>query len=359
MKKTNKPFDSTREVVLEHVNTYPKLQPQDIFKLLFQSAFGCEHLVSSFETALKYINAEYSNICKTEKAKIEKLDGGYKRVYLSCLNQGLRAETLAKLFCLSAKTEPEGRAFLEEKLQGVNQLLAENKLPFDENLYTKSLKTWREAGYPAVHHSQVFRDEYKPAYRVITDLYADFLPIFTQIDRLLDKGNVVVAIEGGSASGKTTLAGILEDVYSANVIHMDDFFLRPNQRTAERLAEVGGNVDRERFYDEVIKPLNARETITYSPFDCSTQTLKEPVTLQPKKLTVIEGVYSTHPAFSKYYDLAIFLDIDKALQKARVLKRNTPAFAKRFFEEWIPLEDIYFEKTQIKERCFNQIIKYT
>ena len=25
--------------------------------------------------------------------------------------------------------------------------------------------------------------------------------------------------------------------------------------------------------------------------------------------------------------------------------------AKRFFEEWIPMEHVYFEKMQVKERC--------
>ena len=63
---------------------------------------------------------------------------------------------------------------------------------------------------------------------------------------------VLLAIDGRCGSGKTTLAGMIAQRYRAEVIHMDDFFLQKDQRTPERLAEPGGNVDRERFRQEVI-----------------------------------------------------------------------------------------------------------
>ena len=78
---------------------------------------------------------------------------------------------------------------------------------------------------------------------------------------MLQNGNAVIAIEGGSASGKTTLGALLETLYDCTVFHMDDFFLRPEQRTPERYAEVGGNIDRERFLEEVLIPLRQKETI--------------------------------------------------------------------------------------------------
>ena len=47
----------------------------------------------------------------------------------------------------------------------------------------------------------------------------------------------------------------------------------------------------------------------------------------------------------------IFLDIDPELQKQRILVRNSPQLAKRFFDEWIPLENTYFSGTDIKARA--------
>ena len=183
------------------------------------------------------------------------------------------------------------------------------------------------------------------------ELYGELLPIFSYIREIYDKGNVIIAIDGGSGSGKTTLAELLKNEYDCNVIHMDDFFLRPEQRTSARLEEIGGNIDRERFEAEVLTSLRKNETVCYCPFDCSTQMLGDTVTAEPKSITVVEGVYSMHPAFSHYYDFAIFLDIDPAYQRERILIRNSPAMAERFFDEWIPLENRYFTGMKIKERC--------
>ncbi|MBE5852172.1 MAG: hypothetical protein E7299_04355 [Lachnospiraceae bacterium] len=177
------------------------------------------------------------------------------------------------------------------------------------------------------------------------------LPLFLKLDSMLQEKEVLLAIDGGSAAGKTTLGKLLEQRYACNVFHMDDFFLRPEQRTKERLAEPGGNVDRERFYEEVLQKLVERKEVTYRRYDCKTMSLLEPVTLAPTRLTVVEGAYSMHPLFSKHYDYSVFLEVDKETQIERIRKRNTPKMAKRFFQEWILLEQEYFEKLRVKERC--------
>ena len=164
-----------------------------------------------------------------------------------------------------------------------------------------------------------------------------------KIDELLaQKDMVIVAIDGKCTSGKTTLAAKFAKIYDCNVFHMDDFFLRPEQRTPDRFAEVGGNVDYERFQDAVLIPLKAGQTFSYCPFDCSTFTLADSVCVTPKKLNIIEGTYSHHPYFGDPYDLKILLTIDEETQRQRILQR--PSFLhKRFFEEWIPMENQYFE----------------
>ena len=348
----NKKFnDQTRELLTSHFRTYPNLQVQDVFKFLFQSAFGCEHLVSDEEKVLSYIKNEYSALNKALTPQTDALDGNYSRAYLSWLNVGLSPATLARLFCLSAKKEPDGLALLEEKLGIARELIEEKVIPLDLDEFDGKLYEWKAAGFPAVHHSNVFREEYRPAYRVVSNKYTSILPLLAKIDMLIQKGRTVIAIEGGSASGKSTLADVLTDVYDCAVMHMDDFFLRPEQRTEARLSEVGGNLDRERFLHEVIRPISENKPIVYRPFDCSTQTLGEPVTLPQKNLTIIEGVYSMHPAFGNYYDLALFLDISPDKQRERINVRNSPWLAERFFSQWIPMENSYYEKMGIKDRC--------
>ena len=164
-----------------------------------------------------------------------------------------------------------------------------------------------------------------------------------QIDGLLaEKDMVIMAIDGKCTSGKTTLASKLAQIYDCNVFHMDDFFLRPEQRTPERFAEVGGNVDYERFQEEVLLPLKSGKAFSYRPFDCSTFALAAPVSVTPKKLNIIEGTYSHHPYFGDPYDLKVLLTVDEETQQQRILERPT-FLHKRFFEEWIPMENRYFE----------------
>lgn len=344
--------ERTYQNLLEHSLRYPKMQPRDLFKYIHQSAFGCEHLVSSQSDAISYIKQEYVSMAKSERAAIEPLDGGYCRVPLTILQDGMTPETLGKLFFRSAKIEPNGSEALQTKIEVAREMALEGRFSFSRSHFDDALAAWRAEGFSAVRHSEAFREAYHPAYRVISKDFLPFLPLFVRMDRLMtQKRNTIVALEGGSASGKTTLAKLLEEIYGCTVFHADDFFLRPEQRTPERFAEIGGNLDRERLLWEVLLPLHEGKEVVYRRFNCSVQALEEPVAVKPTALTVIEGAYSMHPELSSYYDLSAFLKIDSDYQRERILKRNSPALAKRFFEEWIPMERLYFEGTNAETRC--------
>ena len=168
-----------------------------------------------------------------------------------------------------------------------------------------------------------------------------------QIDELLAaKDTVIVAIDGKCTSGKTTLASKLAEIYDCNVFHMDDFFLRPQQRTPERYAEPGGNVDYERFHSEVLQPLKMQMPFSYRPFSCKTFSMADSVAVQPKKLNIVEGTYSLHPYFANPYDLTVLLSVEPEIQRQRILQRPERVH-KPFFEMWIPMENTYLEKLGI------------
>lgn len=165
------------------------------------------------------------------------------------------------------------------------------------------------------------------------------------------RGPVIAAVDGRCGSGKTTLAKELSKRSEVEVVHMDDFFLRPHQRTPQRFAEPGGNVDRERFLEEVLLPLSAGAKAVYRPYEAHSQTFLKPVTVEGRGVVVIEGSYSCHPALWDSYDLHIFLDVDPEEQLRRIGARNGPEKLKQFQERWIPLEEAYFASFPIEERC--------
>lgn len=169
--------------------------------------------------------------------------------------------------------------------------------------------------------------------------------MIAKIQRLLaDKERVIVAIDGMAASGKTTLAGELDRIFSATVIHMDDFFLPTELRTAERYAQIGGNVHYERFIDEVLKPLQGHDMLAFRRFDCHSMAYSIVEPFYPKQLIIVEGAYALHPKFGRYYDMPIVLRIEADEQKKRILARNGTDGWKNFEQRWIPMENAYLSE---------------
>lgn len=345
------------EFCLAHAARYPAMTMQDLVKALYQGEFGCGHLISDPKQAKSWLTKEAAECGDDPSVPLaEPLFGRFSRVHLQALHaNGLNVETLLRLFFLSAE-ETGDMAHFQRLLDDAMALIDAGRLPLEADAARAFLVDYRAAGCPATRHTEAFRRAYNPAYRVVRSDYCRLLPLLCRIDRLLSRGkHVVMAIEGGSASGKSTLAALLKEVYGAAVFHMDDFFLRPEQRTPERFAEPGGNVDRERFRSEVLNCLAAGEPFVYRPFDCSTMSLGEPVAAQPAALTVVEGAYSMHPELRGAYDLSVFLAVDEQTQRQRILLRNGPKMLARFESEWIPLERRYFEHFDIPAACTLQL----
>ena len=162
---------------------------------------------------------------------------------------------------------------------------------------------------------------------------------------------LIIAVDGRCASGKTTFAAALEKEIGCAVIHTDHFFLRPEQRTEERLKEAGGNVDYERLREEVMLPILEGKPFSYRKFDCGEMKLSSEIEVKPTAVTVVEGSYSCCPALWDFYGLRIFFTVDPQEQLRRILLRNGSEAAVQFRERWIPLEEKYFAACKIRERC--------
>lgn len=343
-------MEETKRLLIKHYQAYPDLKIRDIFKFIFQSSFGCEHLVTDEKTATEYVSREYENITPG-RFLTDALDGDYSRVHLSWITKGIDVKTLGRLFFLSAVKESDGDDKLAKKLQAVRELVSCGDLPFSPEETEAEILKWQSEGFPAVHHSDAFRERYKPSYRVISNRFVPYLQLLAELDKRLKAGRVIMAVEGGCASGKSTLGEALKRVYGCTLFHADDFFLQPHQRTKERLFEVGGNLDRERLEGEVLIPLSENRAVDYRRFDCATMSLLPPERFEAGRLTVIEGVYSMHPELRKYYNFSVFVDAPEELRKNRITKRNSSDIVQRFFDEWMPMENRYFEGMSVKESC--------
>lgn len=178
-----------------------------------------------------------------------------------------------------------------------------------------------------------------------------YAPVFKKLDQFVKSdGAVIIGIDGSAASGKSELVKLLLGKYSCRIFHMDDYFLPEKMKTVDRLAEPGGNIHYERFLTEVMEPLSRGEKVNYQPFDCQKNDYLDLTEIEPAKINIIEGVYSFHPTLTPYYDWKILLKTNPVVQLERLKEREGKAKLKRFVEEWIPLENAYYERLAIEEQ---------
>ncbi len=171
-------------------------------------------------------------------------------------------------------------------------------------------------------------------------------------DKTEGKIQLVVAIDGMAGAGKSTLAQRIAFQLGAEIIQMDDFFLPPELRTPERLAEPGGNVHYERFAGEVATKIQRLRPFEYGVFDCSQMAVTSNKLIENnKKIIVVEGSYCMRPEFRGLYDLKIFVKVDPETQMQRIIARNGEERAKNFKEKWIPMENEYFRTYDVEAAC--------
>ena len=134
---------NTTAYLLEQCARYPALQPQDLLKALHQSVFGCGHFVTDTEDGVRRIREELRTCPpRGDGSVVEDLDGEFCRVYLQA-GTGLTAETLFRLFALSAETPCGSVDALEEKLAVLLEAAESGRLPFS---HAELPKPWRTGG---------------------------------------------------------------------------------------------------------------------------------------------------------------------------------------------------------------------
>ena len=343
------------QIILNHMLKYPKSEALDILKLIYQNEFGCGHLVKDEMQCLQMLMNEFNLVseAETKGALFEHIGNGYSRIsLLDAKKDQISAELIARLFYLSAKRQDGNIESFLKKVGELKELFRQNELQFYVSEIEDFVNEWRKHGCKPFSHSNTYRKNYRPCYRVIQSKYEDFFMLMNDIISRIKCKNIVVAIDGKCGSGKTTLAAELKEVFDCNVIRIDDFFLPMHLRTSERLKEPGSNIHYERFLDEVVSGLKGgKNPIEYGVFDCSTMSLAQTEKIYSNPITIIEGVYSLHPNFADIYDIKVFCDADAKLQKARIITRNGSEMYKKFESVWIPMEEKYFETFDVKAGC--------
>lgn len=172
--------------LLRHFSLYPRMEPQDAVKLIYQHVFGPEHMVRDGAKTLAYLRQEMAGIGEPlpGEALYESIGGGLCRLNLRpCKARGISAEDINRLFVETAQSaQGDDKAFFHA-IRSLQKLAEEDQTPFAPVALDVFLSRYPRKP-TAVHHSEAYRVAYAPAYRVVAQKkIKDYLALRRNIDK--------------------------------------------------------------------------------------------------------------------------------------------------------------------------------
>jgi para-aminobenzoate synthetase len=183
--------------------------------------------------------------------------------------------------------------------------------------------------------------------------------IFQEVERLRTKVRrpIVVALDGGSGAGKTTIAERLMRLTKIALVPLDDFYqtVIPESEWPHRTVEqrLNGAFDWSRVRSESLEPLRAGRPGRWHAFDFTrglgtegTYSLNKEMTEVPPAPTIlVEGAYSASPPLRDLIDLAVLIDVQPTTRHLRTVARGDDnEFLANWHSIWDQVETYYFQQ---------------
>lgn len=158
---------------------------------------------------------------------------------------------------------------------------------------------------------------------------------------------VLVAVDGRSGVGKSTLCERLAARVGAAHVDGDDFYAGGDAAALAALAppeRAAAVIDLRRLRAEALEPLLAGRTARWRPFDWDAGAgfAAEPVVCAPAPVVVLDGTYSGRPELADLVDLPVLVTLDERERLARLAAREGGDLGDPEFALWEAAEDHYF-----------------
>jgi uridine kinase len=150
----------------------------------------------------------------------------------------------------------------------------------------------------------------------------------------------VVAIDGRSGAGKTSLAATLAGQLDAPVVSLEGLY--------------GGWDGLEHGIDllvsEVLEPLAAGQAARVPRYDWVARDWAEPAVLEPPEALIVEGVGAGARRAAAFASLLVWLEVPAPTRKKRALDRDAETFAP-YWDQWAAQEEEMLARERTPDRA--------
>ena len=150
----------------------------------------------------------------------------------------------------------------------------------------------------------------------------------------------MIAVDGRSGAGKSSLAATLTAQLDAPVVSLESLY--------------GGWGGLEHGIDllvsEVLEPLAAGRAARVPRYDWVASEWAEPVLLKPPKVLIVEGVGAGARRAAAFESLLVWLEVPAPTRKQRALDRDGKTFAP-YWDQWAAQEDQMLAREHTPDRA--------
>ena len=166
-----------KRIILSHISRYPLSRIEDLYKLCHQASLGSDHAVKDSAAAHEWLYREISELGDpTPEQLLDEISpyGAILRVHLRpYIASGRDPELLFDAFIRTARNCKGGTSRLHRNMTAILELAQKSEIPFKAQDVKSLFDEMKSAGFPPIHHSQIYVKAYNPHYRVIAH---HFLP---------------------------------------------------------------------------------------------------------------------------------------------------------------------------------------
>jgi uridine kinase len=156
---------------------------------------------------------------------------------------------------------------------------------------------------------------------------------------------LLVAIDGQSAAGKSTLARFIQQqIPNTVIVQADDFYRVMDEHERAALDAKGGYLtyyDWLRLEAQLLLPLAQGHSARYQRYNWGENRLGEWTVIPAEGVIVVEGLYTLRPELRAYYHVKIWVETSFPTRMRRQGKRTDPW---EWVERWEAAEVFYVQQ---------------